>query len=140
VAQGVPRTLALERAATSVAARDGVVIWSRLDATRKTYSLVKSVDGGAPTRIRVGPRAKGPFDIDIDLGTNGSGATYAVYTRDDGDIYAEGSPFFTSTAWAGTLLGAATSSAFQDTDACDDETVNICRVQLSGPLEFTLGP
>ena len=27
----------------------------------------------------------GPFDID--LGTNRSGATYAVYTRDDGDIY-----------------------------------------------------
>jgi len=286
----------LERAATSVAARDGVVIWSRFDATRKTYSLLKSVDGGAPTRIRVGPRAKGPFDID--LGTNGSGATYAVYTRDDGDIYrlnvasgselkvvklssptieerdptimrgeiafvrhtrgydelrigntsgaskgsrlivkhrsivsaelslthvayvvtgpgpisadgaksvrvrdlrtgadkqvyravstganvagvtrptyvaspqgfmwaranigadtgqrfvrytlrdsqldyAQGSPFVTSTAWAGTLLGAATSSAFQDTDACDDETVNICRVQLSGPLEFTHGP
>ena len=39
-----------------------------------------------PSRaVRVAPRATGPFDID--LGTNSSGATYAVYTRDDGDIY-----------------------------------------------------
>ena len=68
-----------------------------------------------------------------------TGQRFVHYTlRDSKLAYAEGSPFLTSTAWAGTLVGAATSSAFQDTDACDDETVNICRVQLSGPLEFTL--
>lgn len=84
-ALAAPTTLSVESAPTKVAAWDGVVMWSRYDATAKTYSLVKSVDGGAPTNVAVAPRAKGPFDID--LGTNRSGATYAVYTRDDGDIY-----------------------------------------------------
>ena len=84
-AQGAPTTLAVEQAPTRVAAYDGVAMWSRFDATTQTYSLVKSVDGGAPTNVAVAPRAGGPFDID--LGTNRSGATYAVYTRDDGDIY-----------------------------------------------------
>ena len=60
-------------------------MWSHYDPIAKTYSLVKSVDGGAPTPVAVAPRRSGPFDID--LGTNRSGATYAVYTRDDGDIY-----------------------------------------------------
>jgi hypothetical protein len=84
-AQGAPTTLAVESAPTRVAAHDGVVMWSRLDAVTKTYSLVKSVDGAPPTNVAVPPRTAGPFDID--LGTNRSGATYAVYTRDDGDIY-----------------------------------------------------
>lgn len=84
-ALAAPTTLSVEAAPTKVAAWDGVVMWSRYDATAKTYSLVKSVDGGAPVTVAVAPRAKGPFDID--LGTNRSGATYAVYTRDDGDIY-----------------------------------------------------
>ena len=38
----------------------------------------------APAPVAVPERAGGPFDID--LGTNRSGSTYAVYTR-DGDIY-----------------------------------------------------
>ena len=84
-AHAAPTTLSVESAPTRVAAWDGVVMWSHYDATAKAYSLVKSVDGGAPTNVAVAPRAKGPFDID--LGTNRSGATYAVYTRDDGDIY-----------------------------------------------------
>ena len=84
-ALGAPTQLAVESAVTPVAAWDGVVMWSHYDATAKTYSLMKSVDGGTPTNVAVAPRAKGPFDID--LGTNRSGATYAVYTRDDGDIY-----------------------------------------------------
>ena len=84
-AQGAPTTLAVEQAPTRVAAHDGVTMWSRFDAAANTYALVKSVGGGAPTRVGVAPRRSGPFDID--LGTNRSGATYAVYTRDDGDIY-----------------------------------------------------
>ena len=84
-AQAAPTTLAVEQAATRVAAWNGVVLWSRFDPAARTYSLVKSVDGGAPTQVAVAPRAGGPFDVD--LGTNRSGATYAVYTRDDGDIY-----------------------------------------------------
>jgi len=84
-AQAAPTTLSVESAPTKVAAWDGVVMWSHYDATAKTYSLMKSVDGGTPTNVAVAPRTKGPFDID--LGTNLSGATYAVYTRDDGDIY-----------------------------------------------------
>jgi hypothetical protein len=84
-ALAAPTTLASEAAPTKVAAWDGVVMWSHYDANAKTYSLMKSVDGGAATPVAVAPRTKGPFDID--LGTNRSGATYAVYTRDDGDIY-----------------------------------------------------
>lgn len=84
-AQGAPTTLAAEQAPTRVAAWDGTVMWSRLDPATETYSLVKSVDGGAPVAVGVAPRTTGPFDID--LGTNRSGATYAVYTREDGDIY-----------------------------------------------------
>jgi hypothetical protein len=59
-------------------------MWSQLDAATGNYRLVKSVDGGAPTAVPVPERSGGPFDID--LGTNRSGSTYAVYTR-DGDIY-----------------------------------------------------
>ena len=84
-ALAAPTTLAVEQAPTKVAAWDGVVMWSHYDANAKTYSLMKSVDGAAAAPVAVAPRTKGPFDID--LGTNRSGATYAVYTRDDGDIY-----------------------------------------------------
>jgi hypothetical protein len=83
-AQGAPTTLSVEQAPTRVAAWDGTVMWSHFDATTKTYSLVKSIDGGAPVPVGVAPRSGTPFDID--LGTSRSGATYAVYTR-DGDIY-----------------------------------------------------
>ena len=84
-AHAAPTTLSVEPAPTRVAAWDGVVMWSHYDANAKIFSLMKSVDGAAATPVAVAPRAKGPFDID--LGTNRSGATYAVYTRDDGDIY-----------------------------------------------------
>ncbi len=84
-AQGAPTTLAVEQAPTRVAGWNDTVMWSHFDAVTKTYSLVKSVAGAAPTNVAVAPRTAGPFDID--LGTNRSGATYAVYTRDDGDIY-----------------------------------------------------
>jgi hypothetical protein len=83
-AQGAPTTLSVEQAPTRVAAWDGTVMWSHFDAAAKTYSLVKSVDGGAPVPVGVAPRSGTPFDID--LGTNRSGSTYAVYTR-GGDIY-----------------------------------------------------
>jgi len=83
-AQGAPTTLSVQQAPTRVAAWDGTVMWSQFDAAAKTYSLVKSVDGGASVPVGVAPRSGTPFDVD--LGTNRSGATYAVYTR-DGDIY-----------------------------------------------------
>jgi len=83
-AQGAPTTLAVEQAPTRVAAWNGTVMWSHFDPATKTYSLVKSVNGGAPVAVGVAPRSDTPFDID--LGTNRSGSTYAVYTR-DGDIY-----------------------------------------------------
>jgi hypothetical protein len=76
--------LSTEPAPTHVAAWNGTVMWSQLDSATGNYRLVKSVDGGAPTAVPVPERAGGPFDID--LGTNRSGSTYAVYTR-DGDIY-----------------------------------------------------
>jgi hypothetical protein len=83
-AQGAPTTLAVEQAPTRVAAWNGTVTWSHFDPATKTYSLVKSVDRGAPVPVGVAPRSDGPFDID--LGTNRSGTTYGVYSR-DGDIY-----------------------------------------------------
>jgi hypothetical protein len=83
-AQGAPTTLAVEQAPTRVAAWNGTVMWSHFDPATKTYSLVKSVDGGAPLPVGVAPRSDGPFDVD--LGTNRIGQTYAVYTR-GGDIY-----------------------------------------------------
>jgi hypothetical protein len=76
--------LSTEQAPTRVAAWNGTVMWSQLDQATGSYRLVTSVDGGAPEPVAVPERAGGPFDID--LGTNRSGSTYAVYTR-DGDIY-----------------------------------------------------
>jgi hypothetical protein len=83
-AQAAPTVLSSEPVPTHVAAWDGTVMWSQLDTATGNYKLVKSVDGGAPSAVGVPERAGGPFDID--LGTNRSGSTYAVYTR-DGDIY-----------------------------------------------------
>jgi len=83
-AQGAPTTLATELAPSPVAAAEGLVMWSRFDLTTKSYTLVKSVDGGGPVPVGVASRTDGPFDID--LGTNRSGRAFAVYTR-DGDIY-----------------------------------------------------
>jgi hypothetical protein len=76
--------LGTEQATTHVAAWEGTVMWSQLDSTTGGYRLVTSVDGAAPTPVGIPERSDAPFDID--LGTNRSGSTYAVYTR-DGDIY-----------------------------------------------------
>ena len=83
-AQAAPTVLSSEPVPTIVAAWNGTVMWSQLDTATGDYKLVKSVDGGAPTAVPVPERSGGPFDIDV--GTNRSGSTYAVYTR-DGDIY-----------------------------------------------------
>jgi hypothetical protein len=83
-AQAVPTPIGPELAPTRVAAWNGTAMWSHYDPATKTYALMTSVDGGAPSAVPVARRSGGPFDID--LGTNRSGATYAVYTR-DGDIY-----------------------------------------------------
>jgi hypothetical protein len=76
--------LSTEPAPTHVGAWNGTVMWSTLDTATGNYRLVTSVNGAAPTAVPVPERAGGPFDID--LGTNRSGSTYAVYTR-GGDIY-----------------------------------------------------
>ena len=76
--------LSSEPAPTQVAAWNGTVMWSQLDPATGNYRLVKSVDGAAPTAVDVPERSGGPFDID--LGTNRSANTYAMYTR-DGDLY-----------------------------------------------------
>lgn len=76
--------LSTEQAPTPVAAWHGTAMWSQLDPATGGFRLVQSTDGGAPATVAVPERSGGPFDID--LGTNRSGATYAVYTR-DGDLY-----------------------------------------------------
>jgi hypothetical protein len=83
-AQGATAMLSTEAAPTRVAAWEGTVMWSKFDPVTKTYVLVKSVAGAPAVPVGVRARSGGPFDID--LGTNRSGATYAVYTR-AGDIY-----------------------------------------------------
>jgi hypothetical protein len=57
--------------------------------------------------------------------------------------YAQGSPRYNSTSWAGEQLGAATSSSLDGSEspgACQDAGVNYCQVTLTGPLSFTLKP
>jgi hypothetical protein len=75
--------LSQEPATTLVGAYNGTVMWSTLDQATGQYRLVKSVDGGAPQAVPVPER---PAPVDIDLGSNRSRSTYAVYTR-NGDIY-----------------------------------------------------
>jgi hypothetical protein len=57
--------------------------------------------------------------------------------------YAQGSPRYNSTAWAGPQLGAATGSSLDGSDspgACDDAGIHYCFVTVTGPLSFTLKP
>ena len=77
-AHGAPTTLATEQRAAPVAAYAGTVVWSSYDATAKDYHLVVSRNGAPPQRLAGAPS---PVPFDVDLGTNRSGATYAVYTR-----------------------------------------------------------
>lgn len=82
-AGATPTVLSTGQAPTIVAAYGGTVMWSTLDQSTGLYKLVKSVDGDAPVAVGV-PERDRPFDID--LGTNRSGAIYAVYSR-EGFIY-----------------------------------------------------
>jgi hypothetical protein len=77
-AHAAPTTIATEQRATQIAAWAGTVVWSSYDATTNDYHLVVSRNGGAPQRLAVAPSANA---FDVDLGTNRSGSTYAVYSR-----------------------------------------------------------
>src|SRR3954467_10526583 len=78
VAHAAPATIATEQRATPVAAWAGTVAWSSYDAATNDYHLVVSRNGAAPHRP---PIAASPNAFDVDLGTNRSGSTYAVYSR-----------------------------------------------------------
>jgi len=77
-AHAAPTTIATEQRAAPVAAWAGTVAWSRFDPATNDYHLVVSRNGGAPQRLAVAPNA---VAFDLDLGTNRSGSTYAVYSR-----------------------------------------------------------
>jgi hypothetical protein len=77
-AHAAPTTIATEQRATPVAAWAGTVAWSSFDPATNDYHLVVSRNGGAPQRVPVAPQ---PVAFDLDLGTNRSGSTYAVYSR-----------------------------------------------------------
>src|ERR1700750_2474075 len=77
-AHAAPTTISTEPQATQIAAWAGTVVWSAFDATTHDYHLVVSRHGGAPQRPPVAPAANA---FDVDLGTNRSGSTYAVYSR-----------------------------------------------------------
>jgi hypothetical protein len=83
-AEGAATILSTEPASTRVAAWGETVMWSQLDPATGSYRLVKSVGGAAPVPVAVPQRAGAVFDID--LGTNRSHNTFAVYTR-GGDLY-----------------------------------------------------
>src|SRR3954471_20971279 len=71
-------TIATEQRATPVAAWAGTVAWSSYDPATNDYHLVVSRNGAAAQRLPVAPSANA---FDVDLGTNRSGSTYAVYSR-----------------------------------------------------------
>ena len=77
-AGAAPTTISTEPRATPIAAWAGTVVWSSFDATTNDYHLVVSRNGAAPQRLPVAPSANA---FDVDLGTNRSGSTYAVYSR-----------------------------------------------------------
>jgi hypothetical protein len=77
-AHAAPTTIATEQRATPVAAWAGTVAWSSFDPATNDYHLVVSRNGAAPQRLPVAPSANA---FDVDLGTNRSGSTYAVYSR-----------------------------------------------------------
>ena len=75
---------------------------------------------------------------------SGTGNRIVRYTLPGSKLsYAQGSPRYNSTAWAGPQLGAATSSSLDGGDgvnSCDDAGVHYCQVAVTGPLSFTLRP
>ena len=79
---------------------------------------------------------------------SGTGNRLVRYTlRGSRLTYAAGSPRYNSTAWAGAKLGAATASSIdagESQGGCPDNvmnaTVNYCKVEVTGPLTFDLGP
>lgn len=77
-ADAASTTIATEQRATPVAAWAGTVAWSSYDPATNGYHLVVSRNGAAPQRLPVAPSANA---FDVDLGTNRSGSTYAVYSR-----------------------------------------------------------
>jgi hypothetical protein len=77
-AHAAPTTIATEQRATPISAWAGTVVWSSYDATTNDYHLVVSRNGATPQRLAVAPSANA---FDVDLGTNRSGSTYAVYSR-----------------------------------------------------------
>jgi hypothetical protein len=77
-AVAAPAVLSTEQRPPAVAGWRGTVVWSSFDRADGRYHLMASREGGAPERLPV-PPADGPFDVD--LGTNATGSTYAVYSR-----------------------------------------------------------
>lgn len=75
---------------------------------------------------------------------SGRGNRIVMYTlRGSKLAYAQGSPFYTSTAWAGGALGAVTASALaggETQGACVDAATNYCKIEVTGPLSFDVGP
>ena len=110
-------------------------------ADRQVY---RAVSGGAnyanTTRPTYVVSPQGFMWVRTNQGS-GVGNRFIRYTlRGSKLAYAKGSsPLTVSSAWAGNLLGAATSTALADT-ACSDAGVQYCQVGLSGPLQFTATP
>jgi hypothetical protein len=75
---------------------------------------------------------------------SGTGNRFVRYKLQGSKLtYAQGSPRYNSTSWAGAQVGAATSSSIDGSDsagACTDAGTNYCQVTVTGPLSFTLGP
>ena len=77
-AAAAPTVLSTEQRPPEVAGWRGTIVWSSFDRADGRHHLMVSRGGAAPERLPV-PPADAPFDVD--LGTNATGSTYAVYSR-----------------------------------------------------------
>jgi hypothetical protein len=116
---------------------------SRTGADRQVY---RAASGGANearvTRPTYVDRPEGFLWARTNLASAGSRIIrYAL--RGSRLSYAPGDRHYNSTAWAGPALGAATTGSLDGSEsrgACTDGDVNYCKVELTGPLRFSLKP
>ena len=75
---------------------------------------------------------------------SGTGNRFVRYKLSGSKLtFAQGTPRYNSTSWAGDQVGAATASSLDGSEspgACSDAGINYCQVTVTGPLSFTLGP
>jgi hypothetical protein len=115
--------------------------------TGRDRVVYRATSGGANFAGVTKPAYGGDFNGFVWARTNlgsGTGNRLVRYEpRGSRLSYAQGSSRWSSTAWAGPQLGAATASSLDGSEsagACEDAGINYCRVTVTGPLTFNLRP